>query len=128
MFNSTHPLEDATHGVLDESNPHQRSDGRPTNTGRRLEESVVYVRVDETPASNDRVAVHIEHPDHDGGVRCFYRHRERAEQAIRRHIGTEIDADLERVELEDTVGLGFAAYELLPEENGWNEGPKGVFA
>ncbi|WP_436348817.1 hypothetical protein [Natronorubrum sp. FCH18a] len=111
-MNSTHPFADDER----ESSPHRTSNGRLKNTGRELEESVVFVRVDETPVTNERVAIHIEHPDHDGGVRCFYRYGETVGRSIRRHIKKEIDADLERVELEDTVGLNLSGREILPDE------------
>lgn len=44
------------------------------------------------------MVIHVENPEHDGDVRCFYRHRDgRVGRTIRRHISYELDADLERI-------------------------------
>ena len=98
---------------------YEQPDGTPKATGRTLVESVATVRIDRTNAPNDRVMIHIEHPDHDRGVRCFPRSAEFSPVAsvIRSHLRTEIDAELARVEVIDTVGLGLAETALLPRRN-----------
>ena len=93
---------------------HTRPDGRPKNTGQPLFGSIARVRVDDTPAPNDRVAIHIEHPDHDGGVRCFYRARELAAAAIRSHLQ---GLDVTCVDITDEVGLGLSERALLGERD-----------
>ena len=105
-------------GVEDESELYQRPDGTPKATGRELFESVATVRVDDTQAPNGRVAIHVEHPDHDRGVRCFFRSRESAPVAscIKSHLRTEIDADLARVEVIDEADLGLAEADLMPRK------------
>jgi len=42
---------------------YQQPDGTPKATGRTLVESVATVRIDCTNAPNDRVMIHIEHPE-----------------------------------------------------------------
>lgn len=94
---------------------YRRPDGTPKDTGRELHESIATVRVDETPADNPRVAIHVEHPDHDSGVRCFYRRRDGdVTRAIKSHLRTELDADLTRVVVIDEADVGVAEPELLP--------------
>lgn len=96
----------------------QFPDGRPKATGRELFKSVATVRVDDTQAPNGRVAIHVEHPDHDRGVRCFYRSssRDPVASCIRSHLRTELAADLQRVEVIDEAGLGLAEADLLPRK------------
>ncbi|MCG1008250.1 hypothetical protein [Halorubrum lacusprofundi] len=98
---------------------YQQPDGTPKATGRTLVESVATVRIDCTNAPNDRVMIHIEHPNHDRGVRCFSRSPEASSIAsvIRSHLRTEIDAELARVEVIDTVGLGLTEAALLPRRS-----------
>jgi hypothetical protein len=96
------------------SNPYRRPDGTPKNTGRRLSESVATVRVDDDDARSD-YTIHVEHPGHDGGVRCFHRTcREMVVSGIRSHLRRLTDGDLARVEVLDEAGLGLSAAELLP--------------
>jgi len=62
--------------------------------------------------------IHIEHPNHDRGVRCFSRSPEASiASVIRSHLRTEIDAELARVEVIDTVGLGLTEAALLPRRS-----------
>jgi len=98
---------------------YQQPDGTPKATGRTLVESVATVRIDCTNAPNDRVMIHIEHPNHDRGVRCFPRSPEASSVAsvIRSHLRTQIDAELARVEVIDTVGLGLTEAALLPRRS-----------
>jgi hypothetical protein len=98
---------------------YQQPDGTPKATGRTLVESVATVRIDCTNAPNDRVMIHIEHPDHDRGARSFPRSPESSSVAsvIRSHLRTEIDAELARVEVIDTVGLGLVETALLPRRS-----------
>lgn len=102
----------------EESELYQRPDGTPKATGRELFESVATVRVDDTQAPNGRVAIHVEHPDHDRGVRCFFRSRESAPVAscIKSHLRNELDADLARVEVIDEAGIGLVEADLLPRK------------
>ena len=101
-----------------ESGLYHRRDGRPKATGRELFESVATVRVDDTQAPNGRVAMHVEHPDQDRGVRCFFRSRESAPVAscIKSHLRSEIDAELARVEVIDEADLGLTEADLLPRK------------
>lgn len=72
---------------------YQRPDGTPKITGRTLHESIAHVRIDDTSAPNGRVVIHVEHPDHGGGERAFYRHRDSdVAGTIRSHLAREIDA------------------------------------
>ena len=102
-------------GDKSEAARYQRPDGTPKRTGRTLTESVATVVVEDTPADNQRVTIHVEHPDHDGGVRAFWRPREfDIAQSIRKHLRTELMADLARVEVIDEAGVGIAESEVLP--------------
>lgn len=102
---------------MSDRNVYQRPDGTPKKTGRELFESVATVRVDDTQAPNGRVAIHVEHPNHNGGVRCFYRPDEcDISASIRSHLRTEIDADLTRVEVIDEAEVGLAEADLLPRK------------
>ncbi len=97
------------------SNDYQRPDGTPKSTGRKLHESIAHIRIDDSPEANGRVVIHVEHPDHDEGTRAFYRHRDSDVAAtICSHLESEIDADLSRVTITDTVGLGIVERELVP--------------
>lgn len=59
--------------------------------------------------------IHVHHDEHIDGVRVFFRRRDAdVGAAIHSHLRTEIDATLTRVELEDTVGLGLMAADVLP--------------
>lgn len=92
-----------------------RPEGTPKDTGRTLVASVATVRIDETPAPNPRVAIHVEHPSHDGGVRCFYRRRDGdVAGSIRSHIRTELDPNPVRIEVIDNAGAGLSEAEVLP--------------
>lgn len=62
-----------------------------------------------------RVAIHIEHPDHDGGVRCFYRFHDMAVDAIRSHL-QGLDG-VTRVDITDELGLGLSERALLGERD-----------
>lgn len=94
---------------------YQRPDGTPKKTGRELFDGIATVRVDDTQAPNGRVAIHVEHPDHDGGVRCFFRDRDSdVTRSIRSHLRTELDDNLARVEVIDVAGVGLVEDELLP--------------
>lgn len=94
---------------------HQRPDGTPKNTGRELHEGIATVRIDDSQAPNGRVTIHVEHPDHDGGTRAFWRRRDGdVAGSIKSHLRTELEDDLARVEVIDTVGLGIAESDLLP--------------
>ena len=87
----------------------------PQNTNRTLTDSVATVRIDETTSTSDRVTIHVEHPDHDGGVRAFWRRRDGdVAGSIRSHLRTELDDDLARVDVIDTVGLGIGEDDVLP--------------
>lgn len=98
---------------------YQRPDGTPKATGRTLHDAIAQVRIDDSPAANGRVVIHVEHPDHDGGTRAFYRHRDSdVAGTIRSHLAREIDAELARVTVTDTVGLGLAEGALLPGDDG----------
>ncbi|SHH65981.1 hypothetical protein [Halobaculum gomorrense] len=99
--------------------PQQRShrpDATPTKTGRRLHEHVVIIHVTETTAPNDRVAIHVEHPAHDGGVRCFYRHRDGdVTRSLRSHLRSELPhEELARVIVEDVADVGIDQTAVLP--------------
>lgn len=84
-------------------------------TGRTLVESVATVTVDDTLADNPRVAIHVEHPDHDGGVRAFWRRRDSDIAAsIRSHLQTELATDLTRIEVIDKAGVGISESRVLP--------------
>jgi len=97
------------------SDDYQQPDGTPKATGRTLHESIAHVRIDDSPEANGRVVIHVEHPDHDEGTRAFYRHRDSDVAAtIRSHLETEIDADLTRVTITDSVGIGLVERELVP--------------
>lgn len=86
-----------------------------SSTNRRLAESVATIRVDDTPADNPRLAIHVEHPSHDGGVRCFYRRRDSdVARTIRRHLDHGLPDTVERVEVIDEAGLNLPEVELLP--------------
>lgn len=94
---------------------YQRPDGTPKKTGRTLVESVATIVVEDTPADNPRVTIHVEHPDHDGGVRAFWRRRDSdVARSIRSHLRTELTADLARVEVIDEAGVGIPESEVLP--------------
>jgi hypothetical protein len=60
------------------TDPHRQPDGTPKSTGRPVHESVAQIRIDDTAVGSGRVVIHVEHPDHDGGVRAFYRHQDSA--------------------------------------------------
>ena len=82
-------------------------------TGRTLVESVAHVRIADTMAPNDRVSIHVEHPAHDGGVRCFYRYADSDVAAtLRRHL-RQLSEEIARVEIVDDVGLGLSEWELV---------------
>jgi len=94
---------------------YRQPDGTPKKTGRVLHESIAAVRITDTPAPNDRVAIHVEHPGHDGGVRCFWRdHDTDVTASIRSHLRTELPDDIARVEVIDKAGVGVVEAELLP--------------
>jgi len=87
----------------------------PQKTNRTLHDSVATVRIDDTQSTSERVTIHVEHADHDGGVRAFWRDRNGDVAAsIRSHLRTELDDDLARVDVIDTVGLGIAEADVLP--------------
>lgn len=87
------------------------------NTNRDVVEGVATVRVDERQSgeSNQQVTIHVEHPDHAGDARAFWRRRDGdVAGSIRSHLRTELDDDLARVEVIDEAGLGLSESELLP--------------
>jgi len=95
---------------------HTTPNDRLKATGRELFESVATVRIDDTQAPNGRVAIHVEHPNHDRGVRCFFRSidSDAVEASIKSHLKTEIESDLSRVEVIDEVGIGISERSILP--------------
>lgn len=100
---------------MPETRTYQRPDGTPKNTGRELHEGIATVRIDDVQAPNGRVTIHVEHPDHDGGTRAFWRHRDGdVAGSIKSHLRTELDDDLAHLEVIDEVGLGIPESELLP--------------
>lgn len=90
---------------------------RPLSTNRTLVDGVAYIRIDDTNAPNNRVAIHVEHSAHDGGVRCFFRRADGdVAGSIRSHLRTSLPDDLARVEIVDTVGLGIQESDVLPRQ------------
>lgn len=88
---------------------------QPSATNRTLVDGVAFIRIDDTNAPNARVAIHVEHPSHDRGVRCFFRRADGDVAAsIRSHLRTSLPDDLTRVEITDTVGLGISEADVLP--------------
>jgi len=111
MPSDTQDSESGSHADGDYHQP----DGTPKNTGRTLLESVATVRIDDSQAPNGRVAIHVEHPAHDGGVRCFWRNCDAdVARTIRSHLRTELPDDLARVDVIDQAGVGVAEPDLLP--------------
>lgn len=98
-------------------NTYQMAEGTPKRTGRTLVESVATVRIDDTQAPNGRVAIHVEHPSHSGGVRCFFRDRTTADVArsIQSHIRSELGTEVARVEVIDEAGVGINPRALVPD-------------
>lgn len=91
---------------------------RPPGFDRSTPEDphVARITIDETPVENPRLVIHVHHAGHSKGVRAFYRRRDSdVARSIRNHIRREIDADLERIELSDSVGVGIDLEDLLPE-------------
>lgn len=99
-------------------NNYQMADGTPKRTGRTLVESVATVRIDDTQAPNGRVAIHVEHLEHPGGVRCFFRDRSTAdvERSIRSHIRSELGSEVARVEVINEAGVAVDAGALVPDQ------------
>ena len=94
---------------------YQRPDSTPKNTGTVLHESIAYVTVDDDKARSN-YTIHVEHPDHDGGVRCFWRNsRDMVVSGLRKHLENVTDTDIARVEVTDRTGLGLTEAELRPE-------------
>jgi hypothetical protein len=82
-------------------------------TGRDVVESVATVRVDDHEVRSN-LTIHVEHPAHDGGTRCFFRSRESAPAAIRSHL-RRLSDEIVRVEVIDEADLGLSERELIPE-------------
>lgn len=108
-----------------DSRTYQTPDGRPKNTGATLHESVVRIRVDDE-RSRSNYTIHVEHPAHDSGTRCFFRNdREMVVSAIRSHLDKLADSSghsmrpyegtIHRADVVDAAGLGLTETELLPE-------------
>ena len=85
-------------------------DGRPKATGAPVYDHHARVRLDETPAPNDRVAITVAHASHDGGVRTFYRPREWVAAAVRRHVD---GLDVTGVTIVDDAGVGLSPADVL---------------
>jgi len=80
-------------------------------------EEVAEVRVDDTQAPNPRVVIHVKHPEHDKGVRAFYRRADSdVAGTIRDHLRRELDADIKRVDVTDTSDVGLVEADLLERE------------
>lgn len=94
---------------------YQMPDGTPKYTGRTLHQCVVYVRVDDDACRSD-LTIHVEHPNHSGGVRCFHRTcRETAVPAIQSHLDRLTDGEPKQIDLEDNTELGITTAEIRPE-------------
>lgn len=94
---------------------HQRPDGAPKNTGRVLHDSIVTIRVDDDEARSN-YTIHVEHPNHDGGVRCFHRSdRDMVVGGVRKHLDRLLDGEVGRVEVIDKADLGLSESEVRPD-------------
>lgn len=99
--------------VMDER--YQRPDGTPKNTGKTLHEDIVQIRVDDDRARSD-YTIHVAHPNHSGGVRCFHRTcREMVVSGLQSHLDKLTDGDAKQVVVEDEADLGLTAEEVRPE-------------
>lgn len=97
------------------TNRYQQPDGTPKKTGATLHDSVARIVIDDDRARSN-YTIHVEHPDHDGGVRAFFRNsREMVVSGIRKHLDNFTDADIARVDVVDRTGLGLTEQELTPE-------------
>lgn len=97
---------------------YQRPDGRPKNTGATLHESVARVVVDDD-STRSNYTIHVEHPDYDGGTRCFHRtDREMVVSGIQKHLDNFTDAEMARVDVVDRAELALGETELLPDSYG----------
>lgn len=60
--------------------------------------------------------IHVEHPAHDRGVRCFHRNtREMVVSGLKNHLDRLTEDDIQRVDVVDRAGLGLDEPELLPD-------------
>jgi len=97
------------------SRTRQRPDGTRKNTNRQLYQSVAHVRVDDDTTRSD-YTIHVTHPTHDGGVRCFHRpNRELVVSGLKKHLASLPD-DIVCVEIKDEAGLRLSKAEIQPDQ------------
>lgn len=97
------------------TNRYQQPDGTPKNTGTILHDSIARVVIDDERARSN-YTIHVEHPDHDAGVRAFFRNsREMVVRGVRKHLDNFTDTEIARVDVVDRAGLELTEQELTPD-------------
>jgi hypothetical protein len=92
------------------------ADDYRNKNGRAVYAHLARFTVHDTPAPNETVRIHVEHPEHAGCVHSWLRYSiDSARKSIRNHIESGLETEIIEVEVLDFDDLGITAEQVAPD-------------